>query len=187
MRKIVCLWGGPGTGKSTTCAGIFNLLKKKGYNCEMNREYVKEWVWEGREIKEGDQSYIFSKQARKERQYIKEGLDFIISDSPMALSIYYGDKYDKYEKGFGACRVLLKQHHQFCKDNNYKVEHIFLVRQKEYNPSGRLQTEEEAKQFDIEIKDFMDSININYKIIECGEMVEKHIVDILEEKNESKN
>jgi len=39
MKKIVCLWGGPGTGKSTTCAGLFSKLKQQKFNVEMNREY----------------------------------------------------------------------------------------------------------------------------------------------------
>jgi len=75
MKKIICLYGGPGSGKSTTCAGLYYKLKLKGFNVEMNREYIKEWVWEDREVKEGDQTYFFSKQARRERIYIKNGLD----------------------------------------------------------------------------------------------------------------
>ena len=81
-KRIICLYGGPGTGKSTTCAGLYYKLKMTGYNAEMNREYVKEWVWEGRNIQTGDQTYFFAKQARKERLYILQGLDFIITDSP---------------------------------------------------------------------------------------------------------
>lgn len=49
-KRIICLYGGPGTGKSTTCAGLFYKLKIEGYNCEMNREYIKEWVWESAEL-----------------------------------------------------------------------------------------------------------------------------------------
>lgn len=177
IKKIICLWGGPGTGKSTTSAGVFNLLKKEGHNVEMNREYVKDWVWEKREIIPGDQTYIFAKQARKERLYMQSGLDFIVSDSPMALSIMYGNKYDKYERENGACRAMLKQHHEFCKDHGYKVDHIFLVRQKKYNPAGRLQTEDEAKEIDNEIKKLLDELGINYVTMNCDEDVESKIVN----------
>lgn len=36
MKKTVTVnfFGGPGTGKSTTAAGLFTLLKKKGKHCE---------------------------------------------------------------------------------------------------------------------------------------------------------
>ena len=67
MKVIVCLYGGPGTGKSTTGAALYARFKQADYNAEMNREYIKEWVWEGREVKPGDQTYFFAKQARKER------------------------------------------------------------------------------------------------------------------------
>jgi adenylate kinase family enzyme len=178
-KKIVCLWGGPGTGKSTTCSGIFNLLKKDGYNCEMNREYIKDWVWEGRKVLDGDQVYITAKQLRKEKIYIREGIDFIITDSPAALCTFYGDKYDKYEQQFNACKQIVKQHHQFCKDHGYKIEHYFLVRTKAYNQAGRLQDEVTAISFDIEIKKFMDEYPINYKVFTADSNVEQQIVNDL--------
>ena len=182
MKKIICLWGGPGTGKSTTAAGIFNLLKKQGFNCEMNREYIKDWVWEKRNILSGDQVYITAKQARKETIYMRQGLDFIITDSPLALTSFYGDKYDKYEKEFSACKAIVKQHHNVCKDLGYKVEHYFLVRTKNYNPSGRREDETTAKLYDEEIKTFLDTYPINYKIINCDNGVENSIIqDLLKE------
>lgn len=179
MKKIICLWGGPGTGKSTTAAGLFSSLKKLGYNCEMNREYIKDWVWEKRPIIDGDQVYITAKQIRKERIYMKEGLDFIITDSPAALTTFYGNIYDKYEREFNACKAIVAQHHAFCKDYGYKVEHYFLVRTKEYNPSGRFQDEATAKEYDDQIKTFLDNYPINYKIIICDDMVENRILSDL--------
>ena len=176
MKKIICLWGGPGTGKSTTCAGIYAKLKQLGYDSEMNREYVKDWVWEGRTILDGDQVYITSKQARSERIYMNSGLDFIITDSPLALSIYYGNKYDKYEREFGACGNIIKQHHSLCKDLGYKVEHFFLNRIKEYNPNGRFQTEDEAKLIDSELLQILKDLNINYETLNCDENVIDNIV-----------
>jgi len=181
-KTIVCLWGGPGTGKTTTCAGVFNLLKKQDFDCEMNNEFVKDWVWEGREIKEGDQAYIFQQQARKERLYMNNQLDYIITDSPMALSIFYGDRHDKYEAEFGACRVMLKQHHKFCQDNEYKIEHIFLKRTKGFNPHGRIHTEEESLSADIGMKELLIQLGIDYTEFICDETVEQRIVEYLLEK-----
>ena len=42
LHKIICLYGGPGSGKSGICAGIYSLLKEKNINCEMNREYIED-------------------------------------------------------------------------------------------------------------------------------------------------
>lgn len=179
MKKIVCLWGGPGTGKSTTCAGLFHKFKNLGLNVEMNREYVKDWVWEEREILPGDQVYITAKQARKEVLYMRKGLDVIVTDSPLALTTFYGNIYDKYEKEGGACRAIVKQHHLICQDLGYKVDHFYLARTKPYNPSGRLQDEIRAKELDVEIEDFLDTYPINYRILVCDNEVENSIVKLV--------
>jgi hypothetical protein len=175
-KKVICLWGGPGTGKSTTCAGLFFTLKSKGYNCEMNREYIKDWVWEGRKVVPGDQIYLTAKQARKEVLYMRNDLDFIITDSPLALTTFYGHLYDKYEKEANACKTIVKQHHLICKDLGYKVEHFFLVRNKEYNPSGRFQDEDTAKEYDTMIKTFLDNYPLKYKTINCDDNVIESIM-----------
>lgn len=177
MKRIICLWGGPGTGKSTTCAGLFNIFKKAGFNAEMNREYVKEWVWEGRKIHDGDQVYISAKQAKKEASYIRQGVEIIITDSPIALTTFYGSIHDKYEREYNASRLIVKQHHSLCKDHGYKVDHFFLVRQKAYNPSGRLQDEIAAREYDERIKTFLQEFPINFETVICGGDVEHQIFD----------
>lgn len=42
--NVINLFAGPGSGKSTTCAGVFNKLKLAGINCEMALEYAKDKV-----------------------------------------------------------------------------------------------------------------------------------------------
>ena len=44
----VNLFGGPGIGKSTTAAGVFNLLKLHGIETELITEFAKDLVWEER-------------------------------------------------------------------------------------------------------------------------------------------
>ena len=44
---LVNFYAGPGTGKSSTMAGVFSELKWMGVNCEMAPEFAKEKVWEG--------------------------------------------------------------------------------------------------------------------------------------------
>jgi hypothetical protein len=142
-----------------------------GFNCEMNREYVKDWIWEGRKFDEGDQTYFFAKQSRKERILIRSGLDFVITDSPLILTHFYGLKYDWLEQNFNTSEIMLRHHHEFCKKYGYKVEHFLLQRRKEYNPSGRNQTEDEARSFDGEIQALLDSKGIKYTVVE-GDPVE---------------
>lgn len=165
MKNIICLYGGPGTGKSTTCSGLFYRLKQMGFTAEMVREYVKDWVWEGRKIQEGDQTYFFAKQSRKERALIRNELDFIVTDSPLILTHFYGIKYDWLEQNFNTSLVMLKHHHEFCKKHGYKIEHFFIEREKPYVAKGRNESEETARQYDSELKDLLKSLGIKYQSI----------------------
>lgn len=179
MKRIICLYGGPGTGKSTTASGVFYKLKLKNYNCELNREYIKDWAWEGRSVKPGDQTYFFAKQARKERLYMENGCDFIITDSPLVLMHFYGLKYDKFEQSQNTSLMMLRHHHEICKTYGYKVEHYFLHREKPYQTAGRFQKEYEAKLIDVEIKDMLDNLNIKYNEIAANDMAVDYIVQNL--------
>lgn len=183
MKKIICLWGGPGTGKSTICAGLFYRLKMMGLNVEMNREYIKDWVWEGREILPGDQVYATAKQARKELIYMRKDLDLIITDCPLALTTFYGDIYDKYERESHACKAIVRQHHAVCKDLGYKIDHFFLVRTKPYDPLGRREDEATAKEYDEKIKIFLNNYPINYRTVLCDSETEQNITKLILEKN----
>lgn len=179
-RKIICLYGGPGTGKSTVCAGLFYNLKLKDFNCEMNREYIKEWVWEKRPVSEGDQTYFFAKMSKRERAYIENNLDFIITDSPLILTHFYGMKYDPYEQKYNTSLNMLKNHHEFCKSRGFSVEHYFLTREKEYNASGRFETEQEARGIDSEVMAMLDSLGIKYKLIASNQDAVSNIIRDLE-------
>lgn len=78
---IVNFFGGPGTGKSTTTAHVFSLLKWKGYNCEMALEYAKEKVWEGSLDVLDDQIYLFGEQYHRIK-ILENKVDIISCDSP---------------------------------------------------------------------------------------------------------
>jgi nicotinamide riboside kinase len=171
LKKVICLYGGPGSGKSTTQALLFGTLKNMGANCEMIREYIKDWCWEARKVRAGDQTYFFAKQSRKERVLIEQGLDFIISDSPLILNHFYGLKYDWLEQECHSSKTLLEHHHYFTNMMGYKIEHFIIKRSKQYNPNGRYQTEQEAKQFDKEIQDLLDRLNIKYHIVDSVDQI----------------
>lgn len=168
MKKIICLYGGPGIGKSTTMAGIFFKLKCAGMSGEMNPEYVKNWVWEERPIKPGDQTYFFSKQSRRERSAMENNLDFIVTDSPLILTNFYGLKYDIFEKLSNTSYNMLLNHHEVCKYYGYKVDHYLLTRKKIYDKKGRYQTEDEAIKFDEEIEKMLEDKNIKFEKVESN-------------------
>lgn len=156
---IVDLYGGPGTGKSTTAALLFARLKQAGLNAELVREYVKEWAWEGRTPGPFDQFYFFGKQSRKE-SLLYGRVDVIVTDSPVMLAAFYATKFMPPSTAKGIAEIA-KSFYMAALLEGYMHLPVFLKRTKDYNPAGRFQTEAEAKAIDGEMLDFLVSTNVD--------------------------
>lgn len=168
MTVVINLYGGPGTGKSTTAALLFGALKSKGVNCELVTEYAKDIVWEGIEARLKDQIYVFAEQHHKIFRLIGK-VDFVITDSPVLLSAVYG-------QGMSASfRDLVLE----CATRAPSY-HIFLNRIKDYNPAGRLQDEVGARKLDAQIKDMLFNFNIKHTTLDCDENIVDNILEVLE-------
>lgn len=175
MKKIINLYGGPGTGKSTTAAALFALFKQRGYNAELVREYIKNWVWEGRKILPGDQVYIAAKQSRQERIHFKD-VDIIITDAPVLLSVFYEEKYDAE---IPVCRQIFRKHQAQIVEAGFEICHVFLNRKKAYNPKGRFQSEEEAGVFDVEIKQLLLEMSLPFITVDANADAASLIFDVI--------
>lgn len=163
---VVNLFAGPGSGKSTTCAGLFSKLKLAGINCEMALEYAKELVWENSLETLDDQIYIFSQQLHRLNR-LKDKVDVIITDSPLLLSTIYNKEYS------WAFTELV--HEQFNKFNNINY---FIKRDESFNPAGRIQNIEEALEKDEEIYDLLYTNDIDYKLIHKKDAVKEIFNDL---------
>lgn len=166
MSKIINLYGGPGTGKSTSAAYLYYQLKNKGVNCELVREYVKNWVWEGRVISPYEQFYFLGKQIRQESLLLSK-VDVIVTDSPVFLNIYYAKK--STQPIYDGIRVSALGYYKQLLIDGHEHRHIFLNRTKKYNPAGRYQSEEEAKKIDFELKSLLSSELFPYEERETSE------------------
>ncbi len=153
MTKIINLYGGPGTGKSTSAAYIFAKLKSMGKNVELVREYVKAWAWEGRIPCTYDQIYFLGKQVRHESMLYGK-VDYIVTDSPVMMGGYYAKKYSSPEFADGI-KIMIDTYYNQSQEDGHHHYHIFLNRSKGYNPAGRYQTEEQAREIDVELMDMM--------------------------------
>jgi adenylate kinase family enzyme len=145
MKKtlIINLYGGPGTGKSTGAAYIFSQLKLKGIDAEYVTEFAKDKVWEHNTKVFQNQMYVTGKQAFKISRCYGE-VDVIITHSPIRLGYTYAIAQNRPKLG----EAILEEADLY-KDSSID---IFLKRVKPYNPNGRNQTEDEAKQIDIEMR-----------------------------------
>lgn len=95
MSKIrrVGIVAGPGYGKSTLAAELFAHAKHHqattDNSVELVTEFVKPWAHEGRKPTGFDQYFISASQMRAEEIPLRNGVDFIITDSPLVLGEYY--------------------------------------------------------------------------------------------------
>jgi hypothetical protein len=150
---VVNLFGGPGVGKSTTAAGVFSALKEDGIDCELSTEFAKELVWECRDETFKDEIYIFAKQ--EHRLFRLNGkVDVIITDHPLYLTKYYNAISKNKSDDLG--KLCLSE---FAK---YRNMNFVLTREKEYNPNGRNQTLDEAKNIDEGVKSMLISDSIDF-------------------------
>lgn len=169
MTIVVNFFAGSGAGKSTISTGVFSELKWLGINCEYVPEYCKAMVWEERPAVFNDQNYIFGKQHYNIQRLVGK-LDVVVTDSPILLSAFYNQPVDE----------TFNQHvlNQF---NNFNNLNYFIDRVKPFNPLGRFQSAEQAKEDDLLLMELLDKFNIEYKIIKG----EKASVEIIA--NEIKN
>lgn len=151
---IVNVFGGPGSGKSTTAAGLFHWLKCDNINCELVHEEAKKHTWMGAKLALECQPYIFGKQLMKLWR-VKDKVDIVITDSPILLSCIYGEDWGPQFRD--SCLHIFRQ---------FNNQNFLLTRVKPYSIVGRNQTEQEAVEIDQKIERFLLDFGVPYTRIE---------------------
>jgi hypothetical protein len=153
------LFGGPGTGKSTISPWLFSELKHRRVPIEFAPEYIKHWVYSGHEVKDFDQVYLFAKQQQAELRFLNNGVKNVITDSPCLLPHIYAT-LSPYEGNKWVADTLFTLHWKY--EAMFPSFNIFLQRNPDpavYNPEGRFQDFEGAKQADDLIMQYYDASN----------------------------
>jgi len=154
IRRI-CLYGGPGASKSTTAAGLFYSLKQLAQerptlSVELVQEYVKTWAYQHKKPAKFDQVYLFSKQLHKESALLNAGVSVVVSDSPVALSVYYSSikELPAITSGLASIAEVFEE--------AFPALHVFLARgDRAYKQFGRFETFDTAKAYDQRILRFI--------------------------------
>lgn len=149
--KVINLFGGPGTGKSTVASDLFAYMKWNNMSVELINEYAKELTWEKHHNILNDQLYVLANQNRK-LERLRGQVDYVIADSPIIMGLVYvpPNYFKGYETLIGGVW------------NSYDNINIFLNRLKPYHPIGRKQNEEEAISLDKKIKLLLDITGSKY-------------------------
>ncbi|WP_269929954.1 AAA family ATPase [Aminobacter sp. HY435] len=144
--KVVNLYAGPGAGKSTLAAGLFNLLKNLGYRVELVTEFAKDTTYERNFGLLQNQLAILAEQDRRLRR-LEGQVDWVITDSPLPLGIVYmTPEYEEWlvPAVWGAFR-------------RYQNFHVLISRgDRAYQTYGRSQTLAEAMTLDTQIGHLFD-------------------------------
>lgn len=169
MTVVVNLFGGPGTGKSSTMAGVFSELKFRGRTVEMAPEWVKGKIWESNLSILQNQIYIFGKQVHTIHR-LTHNVEAAITDSPILLSLAYGKNESPEFKN-----LVLEVF------NRYNNLNIFLNRVKPYDPLGRVQSEDEARDLDDQFRLMLDASKTPYYVFDASPDSIKTIADLVEQ------
>ena len=164
--KVINLYGGPSTGKSTTAAGLFYKMKSEGYKVELVTEYAKDLTYDKRHLILKNQEYVFAKQFSRLRR-LNGQVDYVITDSPALLQLVYLS--DDFELP-SLKNVIIEGH------NYFNTLDIFLQRNISSHPYqnyGRNQTFDEAIAIDKKILQMFSDVDIPYNTVEVsGESVQ---------------
>jgi hypothetical protein len=136
---VVEFYAGPSVGKSTDAADLYQILKKRGIDAEMSREYVKRWAWEGRGVEALDEFYIFAKQVREESVLLGK-VDVVVSDRPVLMSAVYADLYAPAEIRDGVVAAV-RSYYSAAADAGHRRVAVLLPRIHQYVEAGRFEDE----------------------------------------------
>lgn len=149
IRRINLL-GGPGLGKSTLAAFIFQQMKKEGYKIELVTEYIKTWTYIPRSPRSWDSFYCQMKQVHQEDVILRSGMPLIITDSPIFLGCFYA-----WHHGDPGVPMMLDVVKRF--DQMYPSLTILLDRGTIfYDPAGRYETQKQALEADQQLAIFAE-------------------------------
>lgn len=138
--NVINLWAGPGAGKSTTAAGLFNLMKLRGFRVELVTEVAKDFTYSKSFSGLQNQLLVLGLQDQRLRRLVGQ-VDWAITDSPLPLAQVYATP-EYYDMMTFACEDA------YLRYNNFDV---LLRRVKPYQSYGRNETEAAAIAKDSEI------------------------------------
>lgn len=157
--KIINLWGGPSSGKSTVAMGLGYLMKVNGFNVELSSEVIKQYAIESESLGINNKHPIFTQslyilgKQNKQLELLNKKRDYIITDCPLPIISIY--KPENYLNNFDS--ICLEQ---FNKYNNINI--LLNRKSHEFEAAGRIHNEENSILIHNNIVNFLSSNSIAY-------------------------
>lgn len=90
---VINLYGAAGTGKSTTAAGLFHLIRHyTNTNCELVTEFATDLCFEQAKPMLQDQIYLVGNQYHRLWRLRQLGVEVAITDSPLGIALIYAQR-----------------------------------------------------------------------------------------------
>lgn len=152
MTKVVNLFAGPGSGKSTGACAVFAICKMHDVNCEYVAEYAKDESWQKTiQVYYNPIKYLGEQHDRQFR--LKDQVDFMMTDSPLLQQcVYVEDQF--YEE------MCVNMFDEFDNLN------FFIERSKLFNEKGRKHNLVEAKVIDNKIKTILNHYDYKFETVQ---------------------
>jgi hypothetical protein len=151
---IVNLFAGPGAGKSTMAARVFSDLKSHGVCAELALEFAKDLTWEWRDSALSCMPYVFGEQLWRLERLKDTGVETVITDGPLLLSTVYGKAWPRSFLR-GIADIVSRQNRL----------NFLVLRAKPYDPRGRRQSEDRARELDDDVRQMLETHAEPYKIV----------------------
>lgn len=152
---VINLFGGPGSGKTTTAAELFAALKKRHYNVELVTEFAKDLIMQNNPDALMHQFYVTGVQAHRIWSAAQK-MQVVVVDSPILLGPIYDQRNSK------AFLQLCIEYHQELNNLN-----IFLGRKGvQHSMVGRVHSLTESVGLDNRIHRLLDELKVEYLSLE---------------------
>src|SRR5574343_668903 len=96
MKKLINVFGSPGSGKSTFSLYSTYYLKSLGYEAEYAPEYIKSLI--ANNMSNYDQLDILHHQYQQISACYNSDVNFVVTDSPILNAKVYGTNYKYYKQ-----------------------------------------------------------------------------------------
>ena len=170
---VVNLFGGPGSGKSTTAAGVFFNMKMLHIEVELVLEYARELTFEENFYRLSDQTDILGEQHKRIRR-LEGKVDCVVTDSPFLMGITYGHDSNKPPP-------VTFEPYVVDLFGQYDNLNFYLERGNgPYRKVGRYHTEEQAFEKDEQIKGILSKHSIPHTVVKSdGTAVQEVLIRVV--------
>lgn len=174
---MVSFIGASGVGKSAAGLGTAFKLKMLGQSVEYVQEVTKGMVYNGILGKYiPNQSYIIAEQFRQMYDLLGQ-VDYIVTDAGLEISALHASKEDEVvEKLAWYLRNKINQVTIFIERDEEKVP---------YETRGRVETEEQSRQFSIQLEEYLNKNHIKYIKVKGSDMAIEVALNAIKEHEKS--